>query len=329
MIWKRSSGAMGNRGNEGTQTHVLAIVGPTGAGKSTMAMTAAQHLPAEIVCMDSMQVYRGMDIGTAKPSQWEQRQVPHHMLNVVEPTETFSASQYTDQAAPILHEIKARGKLPLLVGGTGLYMSALRRGMPLGGAIGNEEIRGKLCAIGEEPEGKALLHAMLAHVDEHAAMRLHVNDIRRVIRALEVYEVTGRPISQQNVETQGPDFTFLPVGITMDRDELYQRVNRRVDHMMMRGLLREVESLLDEGVTPQSQSMQGIGYKELAASLWGGLPEKEAIALIKRNTRRYAKRQWTWFRKEEDIEWFDISKPNGMEAALGKIKRFWEAFIRG
>jgi len=319
---------MVNGRNDVTKTHVLAIVGPTGTGKSALAMAVAKRLPIEIVCMDSMQVYRGMDIGTAKPTQWEQREVPHHMLNLLKPTETFSASQYTDQAVPILHEIKARGKLPILVGGTGLYLSALRQGFPLGGAIGSEVIRNKLSAICDEPEGKAHLHAMLARVDELTAKKLHVNDTRRMIRALEVYEVTGKPISQQNAETQDLGFSFLPMGITMDRDELYQRINWRVDHMMLRGFLGEVKSLLEDGVTPQDQPMKGIGYKELVKVLQAGLPETEAVALIKRNTRRYAKRQWTWFKKERDIEWFDISRPNGMETAMGRVERFWEMLVR-
>ena len=304
---------------------MLAIVGPTGTGKTALAMAAAQRLPAEIVCMDSMQVYRCMDIGTAKPTREEQRQVPHHMLNVVEPTESFSVSQYVDQAVPILHEIKKKGKLPILVGGTGLYLSALRQGLPLGGSIGNEEIRGRFRAIGEEPGGRARLHGMLAQVDEPAAKRLHMNDLRRIIRALEVYEVTGRPISQQNAKAPDHDFTFLTVGVTMDRAALYQRISRRVDHMMVCGLLREVEFLLKGGVMFESQSMQGIGYKELVPVLQGSLPEKEAVALIKRNTRRYAKRQWAWFRREEDIGWFDLTEPNGEAGAMERIKRFWEA----
>jgi len=251
------------------------------------------------------------------------------MINVVEPTETFSVSQYADLAVPILCEIRERGKLPILVGGTGLYLNAIRQGLPLGGVIGNEAIRRKLCAIGEEPDGKASLHTMLACVDEPTAMKLHVNDTRRVIRALEVYEATGKPISHHNAKTHDLKFDFLPVGVTMDRDELYQRINWRVDHMMLRGLLQEVEFLLENGVMPLSQSMQGIGYKELVKVLRNNLSVEEAVALMKRNTRRYAKRQWTRFHKENDIEWFDVSKPNGMETALERIKRFWETQVCG
>ena len=309
------------------KTHVLAIVGPTGAGKSALAMAAAQLVPIEIVSMDSMQIYRGMDIGTAKPTREEQRQVPHHMLDVAEPAEAISVAQYANLAVSILHEIRARGRLPLLVGGTGLYLNALRKGLPLGGAVGSEEVRNRFRAIGEEPGGKARLHGMLAQVDETAAGRLHVNDYRRVIRALEVYEVTGRPISQQNTESLGHDLIVRPMGVTMERDALYQRINRRVDDMMIRGLLREVESLLKAGVMPGCQSMQGIGYKELVSVLQGGFPEKEAVALVKRNTRRFAKRQWTWFRREDDIDWFDMSGSNGMAKALKMIRRFWETVV--
>lgn len=302
----------------------LAIVGPTAAGKSALALALAQKLPAEIVCMDSMQVYRRMDIGTAKPTRQEQAMTPHHMLDLVEPTEAFSVSQYVDRVQPVLHDIHHRGKLPLLVGGTGLYLKALTQGLPLGGATGSEAIRQQLHAIAEEAEGNLRLHAMLQEVDPDTARRLHPNDLRRVIRALEVYQATGMPMSRQNETASDSAFQVALLGAAFARDVLYRRTDHRVEEMMRMGLLGEVEALVKSGVGPGCQSMQGIGYKELVPMLEGKLSKEEAVCLMKRNTRRYAKRQCTWFAANKDIHWLDMGAAEAIGQGIAFAKRFWE-----
>ncbi len=303
---------------------VLAIVGPTAVGKSALALAVAEHLPVEILCMDSMQVYRRMDIGTAKPTREEQRAVPHHMLDVAEPTDAFSVAQYVDMVKPLLRAVGLRGKVPLLVGGTGLYLKALLEGLPLGGATGNEELRESLHRIAGEPEGHARLHAMLAQVDPQAAERLHPHDLRRVIRALEVFEAMGKPMSQHNESVEERDFVFGLLGATLERETLYLRVNQRVDAMMTQGLAQEVESLLQSGVDQGCQSMQGIGYKELVPMLRGHLSKEDAVELMKRNTRRYVKRQWTWFSKVEGIRWLDMGQRDATAKAVADAHSFWE-----
>ncbi len=304
------------------KTPVLAIVGPTASGKSALALPLARALGGEIVCMDSMQVYRGMDIGTAKPTQAEQAEVPHHLLDVADPREPFSAADYAALAEPALENIWSRGKLPILVGGTGLYLKTLMQGLPLGGVKSDERIRARLWALAEEPDGKERLHSRLKEVDSPSAAKLHPNDLRRVIRALEIYELTGQAMSRQQVEWTETSFAFCLLGATMEREALYSRVNRRVDEMLNQGLLEEVAALLAQGVPADAQAMQGIGYKELAPVVEGHLPLAEAVDTLKQNTRRYAKRQWTWFRAEESIHWVDTREQGALEKALGMAKDF-------
>lgn len=311
------------------KTLVLAIVGPTATGKSALGMAIAQSLGGEIVCMDSMQVYRGMDIGTAKPSKAEQQAVPHHMLDLAEPTESFSVSRYAERAENILHAIWARGHLPVLVGGTGLYLKALTQGLHLGRVGGDEAIRAKLHAIAEEENGKARLHAMLSEVDPATGAKLHKNDLRRVIRALEVYEVTGTPLSRQSEPAAQRPFAFCMLGAVMERELLYDRVNRRVDDMMATGLVDEVKALLGRGVPSSAQSMQGIGYKELIPMLEGRVTRSDAVHAMKQNTRHFAKRQWTWFRGEKQIQWLDMADASAEGQALTMAARFLEEQTSG
>lgn len=306
------------------KTPVLAVVGPTAAGKSALAMKVAGALCGEIVCMDSMQIYRGMDIGTAKPTKAEQAEIPHHMLDIVEPTEAFSVADYAEKAEPILHEIWTRGKLPVLVGGTGLYLRALLKGLSLGGAKSDAAVRDRLCAIAGEEGGRERLHAMLKKIDPPTAAKLHANDQRRVIRALEVFEVTGKPISAQDESMPERPFAVCMLGATMAREKLYVRVERRVDEMISSGLLQEVQGLLRAGVPLCSQAMQGIGYKELASAKAGNAGLAEAVDTLKRNTRRYAKRQWTWFRAEEGVQWIDTLEETAAEEATRLARVFWQ-----
>lgn len=286
---------------------IIAVTGATASGKSALAMQLASVFDAEIVCMDSMQIYRGMDIGTAKPTPEEQRQIPHHMLDVVSPEQPYTVADYAGQASQVIREILSRGKLPLLVGGTGLYLKALMHGLTLGVSRSDPAIRARLEAIADKPGGKMQLHRMLAEVDEASAQKLHPNDLRRVIRAIEVYELTGIPLSQTRQEENGA-FSVLPLAIRMERELLFARIEKRVDIMLESGLLREVQRLLSEGVPPDAQSMQGIGYKEMLPAAQGLVPLPEARRQIILNTRHYAKRQETWFKGEPATHWLDAAE---------------------
>lgn len=281
------------------------LTGPTASGKTALSIRLAHAYDCEIVCMDSMQIYRGMDIGTAKPTHGEMDGIPHHMLDVADPTEAFSVAKYQEMAEEAIHGIHERGHHALLVGGTGLYLRALRHPMAMGAVAGDAAIRSKLEALEEQTDGRSELHRQLEAVDPVTAARLHVNDVRRVVRALEVYHLTGTPFSQQPHVEDAPAFRYRVASLTMDRALLYQRIERRVDEMMASGLVREVKSLLDSGVPSTAQAMKGLGYKELVPYLAGKISLEEAVYELKLGTRHYAKRQLTWMRREEDVLWVD------------------------
>ena len=301
---------------------VIAVSGATASGKSDLALKLAKELDGEIICMDSMQIYRRMDIGTAKPTQEEQAMVPHHMVDIIEPTESYAVADYAVAAEQIVEKIASRGKQPILVGGTGLYLKALMHGLSLGNASGDEKIRERLYGIADEPNGKFRLHQRLSEVDPVSAAKFHPNDIRRVIRALEVYELTGTPISQQKqAETERP-FQILPLAIDMPRDLLYARLEKRVHLMMKQGLLQEVKNLLESGITPQMQSMQGIGYKELIPVVQGTQTLETAVWQLILNTRHYAKRQGTWLRTEPKTIWISEEPERRFDAAVRHIEAF-------
>ena len=301
---------------------IIAVAGPTASGKSDLALKLAHELNGEIVCMDSMQIYCRMDIGTAKPTAKEQQFVPHHMLDIVEPTENYAVADYAVDAEKVIREILSRGKVPILTGGTGLYLKALMHGLNLGGAGSDEKLRKKLNALAQEAGGKEQLHAMLAKVDPASAQKLHPNDIRRVIRAIEVYELTGSPMSQQKQEEpQGP-FEVLPLAIDLPRSVLYERLEQRVHIMMIQGLLFEVAALLESGVTPQMQSMQGIGYKELIPVVQENAKLDDAIWQIILNTRHYAKRQVTWLKTEPKTIWLSETGEGRFARAMNLIETF-------
>lgn len=283
---------------------IIAVTGATASGKSALSMELAKHYSAEIVCMDSMQIYQGMDIGTAKPSSEERQAVRHHMLDIIAPSENYTVADYAERATTVIHDILQRGKMPLLVGGTGLYLKALMHGLSLGVSRSDPAIRARLESISDEPGGRQKLHNMLRQVDEASANKLHPNDLRRVIRAIEVYELTGTPLSQTRQE-ENSEFSVLPLAIRMERETLYQRIEKRVDTMLDMGLVDEVQRLLEEGVSPEAQSMQGIGYKELVPVLGGLVPLKKAREQIILNTKHYAKRQETWFKGESATQWLD------------------------
>lgn len=286
------------------------LTGPTASGKTSLSLRLAKAYDCEIVCMDSMQIYRGMDIGTAKPTAEEKAQAVHHMIDVADPTEDFSVARYQEMAEACIADIHARGHRALLVGGTGLYLRALRQKMAMGEASADEAIRAELQAIADQEGGREVLHERLRQVDAKTAERLHVNDVRRVIRALEVYQLTGKPFSQQEQIQEESRFTYRVASLTMDRAILYQRIEQRVDEMMAQGLAQEVAQLLANGMPADAKAMKAIGYKELIPYCQGQCTLEEAVYELKLNTRHYAKRQLTWMRREEDVRWVDALSPD-------------------
>lgn len=308
----------------GEKPAVIAVAGPTASGKSDLGLKLAQRLGGEIVCMDSMQIYRRMDIGTAKPTAQERALLPHHMLDVADPTEAYAVADYAVAAEQVIAQILSRGRVPILVGGTGLYLKALMDGLSLGGTGGDERLRAELNALADEPGGKERLHARLAAVDPETAARLHPNDRRRVIRAIEVFEQTGVPMSRQNHAAQDRPFRVLPLALEWPRDLLYARLETRVHRMVEMGLLSEVRALLESGVAPAAQSMQGIGYKELIPAAMGQDDVNRAVWDIIVHTRHYAKRQGTWLRAEPRCVWLDARDADGL---LSKALALAQAFL--
>lgn len=285
---------------------VLCLTGPTASGKTEVAVAVCEALNGEVICMDSMQIYQKLSIGTAIPSRQEMRGVPHHMLSVISPDGFYTVYDYQQQARRIMHQILQRGKLPVFCGGTGLYLQAITHPLSFTDAGTTDAIRKKLEQKLNLPNGREALFEQLTKLDPAAARRMHPNNTRRVIRALEVYESTGRPLSAQiNDWEDEAEEDFLLFALRWPREILYERINLRVDHMIAEGLVEEVEEILRSGVTREMQSMQAIGYREIIAMLSGECTKEEAVALIKRNTRRYAKRQLTWFRRDKGIQWID------------------------
>jgi tRNA dimethylallyltransferase len=307
-----------------TKPKVLCVAGPTASGKSALGMALAGKLRGEIVCMDSMQIYRRMDIGTAKPTPEERARIAHHLVDIIEPWEPYAAAQYAKDAKRAIAEIIGRGNMPVLVGGTGFYLRALTHGLTLGGVRSDPAVRQRLKAVARDEEGKRKLHDMLRAVDPVSAARLHLNDVARVSRALEVYELTGIPLSEQDQQAFDSPFDFCILGTEAERAALYRRIDARVDGMVAAGLPDEVKALLDEGVSPQAQAMQGIGYKELVPVWTEGRPLNDAVTDVKRNSRRYAKRQLTWFRRDERIVWLDMAEETALAKALSAARAFLE-----
>lgn len=305
------------------KTKLVAVVGPTAVGKTALAIALAKRLGAEVVSGDSMLVYRGMDVGTAKPGPAEMDGVPHHLIDILDPREPFSVTQFKARAEAAVAAIAARGRLPILAGGTGLYLRSLLEDYRFNRTPGDDAYRAQIERLAAE-RGKAHVHALLAEVDPEAAARLHVNDFRRVVRALEVHHLSGERISQQHAGELVYD-AFV-VGLTMERAALYARIERRVDQMLAAGLVEEVRALRDAGVPDEAQAMQAIGYKEIAAALRGELSLEEAAAEIKKATRHFAKRQLTWFRKMPYICWYQSDRKT-MEEIMEDIYKELEGKV--
>lgn len=303
------------------------IVGPTASGKTAVSIELAQRMGAEIISADSIQIYRGMDIGSAKPGEDERRGIPHHMINVASPAEKdYSVTRYRESALKAVADILSRDKTPLVVGGTGLYVNALIYPLDFPAAPPDAELRAHWNEAEAKEKGSA--HRRLSQLDPESARRLHPNDVKRVIRAIEICEGTGETLSARSADFTRRDDESLPcapvlAGLTMPRELLYARIERRVDEMLAFGLEDEVRRLLASGVDPGSPAMQGLGYKQMASHILGRRGFEEAAEEIKRETRRFAKRQLTWFRREERIRWFDIAALGGAEAAADAIYSYF------
>ena len=296
--------------------NIICIAGPTASGKTALAVELAKELNGEVVSCDSMQVYRRMDIGTAKPNQAEMQGIIHHMLDVADPDEDFSVSRYCEMATPIVDDIVARGKTAIIAGGTGLYMDSLIRGndfAPYPATGRREELEERA-----DREGIEALMAWLQDIDPEAAAKLHLSDRKRIIRALEVYLETGETISTHNKRTQAIPPRYQPLWLGLDFEDravLYNRIDRRVDIMLEQGLITEIEELLAAGIPKKSTAMQAIGYKEFLAAMDGQCTIMQAAEDVKKASRHYAKRQLTWFRRNANMNWL-ARRGDGMDEII-------------
>lgn len=302
---------------------IVVVCGPTASGKTALSIALAKAFDGEVVSADSMQIYRGMDIGTAKPTKDEMEGIPHHMLDVAEPGEGYSVSRYVQEATACVEDILSRGRLPIVCGGTGLYIDGLIRGTDFQPAGSHNGIREALEKEWEARGAEAMM-ARLAEVDSESAERLHLSDRRRIVRALEVYLATGETITAHNQRTKAmpPRFEAVMIGLnTEPRDILYGRIDRRVDVMLEQGLLQEVQTLLEKGLL-EGTAAQAIGYKELLAHFRGEMTLDAAADLIRQKSRNYAKRQLTWFRRDERVKWIVYNAPEAAQAVLQEATEY-------
>lgn len=292
---------------------VLVICGATASGKTSLAVECAKKLNTEVISADSQLIYKGLNIGTAKPTAEEMCGVKHHMIDTVEPSESFNVGNYREKALPIMKNLFASGKIPVICGGTGFYINSLLFDLSYGNTEGNGEIRKKYSDF-LETHGKEALFEKLREIDAETAEKLHVNDIKRIIRALEIYELSGKKKSEQN-DTLISEYDYLAVAIDWKREELYERINMRVDKMFEDGLVEEVQGLLSRGIDEKFQCMQAIGYKEVVFGLKNGDLHSTMRDIIKQNTRHYAKRQIVFFKKLPNIVWLNPKEANAERIA--------------
>lgn len=305
---------------------VVVIVGPTAVGKTKAGVELAKRFHGEIISGDSMQIYKGLDIGTAKITKEEMENIPHHLIDIKEPTESFSVAEFQQLVKTLITKINAKGKLPFIVGGTGLYISAVLQNYNIPRVPSNESYRRELEKFAKT-YGPEALHEKLKTIDPVSYREIHPRNVRRTIRALEVYHETKRPFSEfQAAQKKEPSYDYVIIGLTMERKELYERINARVDEMIEKGLLEEVKRLYQLAGFKDSQAAQAIGYKEIIEHLEGKITLEEAIEKLKRNTRRYAKRQFTWFRNKTDAVWFDMTNAN-FEQKIHEIEKLIEGML--
>ncbi|KKB38889.1 tRNA (adenosine(37)-N6)-dimethylallyltransferase MiaA [Bacillus thermotolerans] len=299
---------------------LVVIIGPTAVGKTALSIHLAKKFGGEIISGDSMQVYKGMDIGTAKITSEEMQDIPHHLIDIKEPDEAFSAAEFQQLVRKTITDITNRGALPIIVGGTGLYVQSVIYDYQFAEQGGDPLIRKEL---EEEAEriGKEAFYEKLKGIDPEAAASIHPNNVRRVVRALEVYYTTGEKMSRQQTEEPELLYDAVLIGLTMEREQLYQRINKRVDIMMQNGLLEEVTGLWEKGIR-SGQAVQAIGYKEIFSYLKGEASLEEAVEQLKQNSRNYAKRQLTWFRNKMPVNWFDLSNKEERMVKIQQISDF-------
>ncbi|HHW30517.1 MAG TPA: tRNA (adenosine(37)-N6)-dimethylallyltransferase MiaA [Clostridiaceae bacterium] len=301
--------------------NAIVIVGPTAVGKTKVSIDLAREINGEIISADSMQVYKFMDIGTAKPDEEEMCGVNHYLISCIYPDQEFSVAKFKELALKYMDEITEKGKIPIIVGGTGLYINSLVYNINFSDTITDWELRESLRKEAEE-KGNEYLHEMLKEIDPESAERIHKNDIKRIIRAIEVYKYTNKTISQhqRTSRTEPSKYKFLIYGLQMERAKLYDRINRRVDAMIRKGLVNEVRKLVEMGYDKNSIAMQGLGYKQILWYLKGLTTLEESIYLLKRDTRRYAKRQLTWFKRLEGVKWINVDRLGEEGGALREIQ---------
>ncbi len=302
---------------------IIVICGPTAVGKTKYAIETALHMDGEVVSCDSMQLYKYMDIGSAKPTAEERRRVKHYLVDEIEPTEAFSAARYQKLAKGAIEEIFAKGKTPVIAGGTGLYLSALLYDMDFSAPPGDTAFRDSLYKEAET-YGPAWLHKKLEEADPEAAKRIHPNNIKKVVRAIEAASLGEKVKDFASDLKLTSDYSARLIGLARDRQQLYDRINQRGDLLMEQGLCDVVKGLMERGLTESDISMKGIGYKEIIGYLEGRYDLAEAVDLVKKNTRHYAKRQLTWFKRYKDMQWFNISEYDSDESCLEEIFKWLE-----
>lgn len=304
-----------------SNTPVVVIAGPTGVGKTATSIEIAKRLNGEIISADSMQIYRGMDIGTAKVTPEEMQGIPHHLIDIADPKENYSVYRFVAECKKSALDITARGKLPIIAGGTGLYIDSFLSDIDFTEVRSDEAYRRELEKLAEE-KGNEYIHDLLREKDAESAEKIHPNNLKRVIRALEYHKITGSTISSHNEESKkkSSPYDCCYICLTRDRDELYRRIDQRVDIMLDSGLVDEVKKLLAAGCSDKHTSMQALGYKEIIEYLQGRTSYEEAVETLKRDSRRYAKRQLTWFRRREDALWVNLSEEaNAADVCINHI----------
>lgn len=302
---------------------IIVIVGPTAVGKTKISIELAKKLKTDIISADSMQIYKYMNIGTAKVTEAEAEGIQHHMIDLINPDEKYSVSNFKQEADMIINDLLTSNKIPVIVGGSGLYVNSLIYDLDFGKVQSDESIR-KYYMDYYNKNGKDALYNLLKELDIDSANKIHKNNVKRVVRALEYCKLTGEKFSLTNTNIRKPNnkYNCIVVGLTMDRNILYSRINQRVDIMIKEGLINEVKNLLNMGYTKDLISMQGIGYKEIIEYLCGNVSLDESIETLKTNTRRFAKRQYTWFNRDKNIKWFNLSETSNIQNNINTIYEY-------
>lgn len=305
---------------------LIVILGPTAVGKTDVAIELAKKIQGEIISADSMLIYKYMDIGTAKPKFEERQGIPHYLIDIITPDQPFSVADFLLEAEKKIKEIRKKDKMPMIVGGTALYLKAITEEFYFPETESDWELREKL---NQEAEnfGNQYVHERLAKIDPITASRLHPNDLRRVIRAIEIYELTGVALSAQPKKEKRSNYQIIKIGLIRPREEIYARINQRVEEMIKQGLVEEVRQLLEMGYDEYLISMQGLGYKQIVPYLKGVYSLDRAVELLKRDTRHFAKRQLTWFRRDEDIHWIEINRYSSQLQVVAEIMKVIKANI--